>query len=75
MKIGDRFLVKVKWKKTILAIYTTQNCRPLEQNFRIGAVLSGFIAGVNDNPNELFAAFLDKGGAANTETNPASVIP
>jgi hypothetical protein len=52
------FLVKARLQRILLAVYTVQFCQAIDQAFRIGAELSGFIGGMNDDSPQVLETLL-----------------
>jgi hypothetical protein len=66
LEAGERFLAKLRLgEKMLLSVYKSRYCTQVGGKHQVGAVFSGFIGQVEDNPDEVLKALL---GTLATET-------
>jgi PilZ domain-containing protein len=56
---GEQFMLKIRLKRIVLAVYTVRHCRPIDDDvYRIGAELTGFIGPHDCDSAAIFKALL-----------------
>jgi hypothetical protein len=56
---GERFLAKLRVKqRLVLSVYTSRHCIQENKKYKVGAEFTGFISGVQDDPDEILKALV-----------------
>src|ERR1700683_3524738 len=59
LDVGERFLAKLRVsRRLVLSVYTSRHCTQEGQKYKIGAVFTGVISGVKDDPDQILKALV-----------------
>jgi len=58
LTIDEQFMVRLDVGRLLFLTYTVRNCREIELNWRIGALLFGIVGGMDDKADEIMSILL-----------------